>query len=337
MLKHFFSFLLLLMVVGCSATKNVNPQKPSEPVYTLIYVIHGDANYTYHINSERYQADKEVVAQAMNMGETAKAGEVLIFHQKPERKRFLFFPKKDRVLYHYKGGELVEKTAYSPIGGGLSKEAELFRNIRSESSKRMMMLYFGHEIPSDSSLVYHRSQPQQVFDIESFTEDMGDFGKKFDLVVLSTCNNGSPFMAQSLIGKTDYLVASPRNLHLSHLHSSKLKMLEKDPSVSTEIIADSIAYDSFQRLTESVRTMVTVGVYNLNKTANYLDAYAEKYEAYLSDIEQETLFKDNTDCTRLSFLGNDKIPDQGTKLYFKPPAFGREANLKTHSPWGCKE
>jgi len=337
MLKYFSVFILLIVFLGCSTTKQTTPKNVVQPAYTLVYVIHGDGNYTYHLNSKKYQADEEALAQAMSMGESAKTGEVLIFHQKPERKRLLFFPKKDRVFYHYNGGELVEKTVYSPIDGGLEKESDLFARVKSGSSKRAVLLYYGHEIPSDSSLVYHRSQPGQNFDINTFADDVGDFRKKFDLVILSTCNNGSPAMAKALTGKADLMVASPRNLHLSHLQSSKLNMLEEDPAVATELLADSIAVHSFDRLSGMVQTMVTVGVYNLKKTSDYLDGYAKKYEAYLSDRKQETLFTDNSDCNTLPFIGNEKISDEGTKLYFKPAAFGREARLKYHSAWGCKQ
>lgn len=337
MLKHLLVSLPFLFIFGCSVSEKTVQEKPSSPNYTLLYIIHADANYTYHMDSKRLSADQEALKEAVTVAEKSRNGEVFIFHQKEESKRFFFFPKKDRVWYHYKGGELLDKGKYSPNGGGLAKEAALFREKRTEGVQKKIMFYYGHEIPADSSLIYHQSSPNQHFDTGIFASDVSLFGNKpFDLMVLSTCNNGNPLMAHKLSGKTNYMVASPRNLHLSYMKSEKISMIEQDPEVSNEAIADSIAKSSFIDLSGSLQTMVTVGVYNLKEIESYISEYSSRYENHLKKIEQKTLFRDNQDCNMLDIFEKDKLNENGAYLYYKSPAFGREAGEESHSVWGCK-
>ena len=313
----------------------VQQQNPIDVQYSAIYMIHADANYTYHQDGNRLQADEQILEEAISIAKDADHGEVFIFHQKPERKRFLFFPKKDRVWYHFRGGELVGKGVYSPEGGGFSAEAKIY-NQKSASEGRKLFFYFGHEVPSQASFIYHKSEPDHDFNTEIFTDTITQFESSFDLVLLSTCNNGNPLMAASLMGKADYLVASPRNLHLSYLDTQALSLLEDQPSVPTEVLADSIAQKSFNRLSSELQTLVTVGVYNLDVVGNYIKSYSDRYVDHLKIIQQESLFTDNVDCAELDIFAENKIPENGATLYFSPPAFGRQANLTSHSAWGCK-
>jgi len=326
----------LILLTGCSTVDIVTETKITDVEYTAVYMIHGDANYTYHINGDRLQADEEVVEEAIARGKASASGEVFIFHQKPERKRFLFFSKKDRVWYHYRGGELVGKGNYSPQGGGFKAEAKLYEQMAGEGGRKMFF-YFGHEVPSKSSFAYHNSQPELTFNTEIFTEDISLFEDLFDIVLLSTCNNGNLLMAAALAGKSKYLIASPRNLHLSYIDTQSLQLLEENPSVSNKILADSIAQRSFNRLSSQLQTLVTVGVYDLDVIKNYIDSFADDYGRYLQKIEQETLFSDNTDCRKLDIFTDQDIPEKGITLLFSPPAFGREAGLESHSAWGCKQ
>ncbi|MEQ8524869.1 hypothetical protein [Gracilimonas sp.] len=333
------SLFLLVFLTGCSASEVVTKMDhQSNPDYTAVYIIHADANYTFHMNGKRYQADQEILSEAKAVGESARSGEVFIFHQQPERKRFLFFPGKDRVWYHYKGGELVGKGQYSPTGGGFSKEADLYRQMTGNSNTgRKLFFYFGHEMPSKASFAYHHSQPEHTFNTEVFANDISGFEDKFDLMVLSTCNNGNPLTVERLTGKTEYLVASPRNLHLSYLDTHSLNLLETLSDVSTKSLADSIARHSLERLSEQLQTMVTVGVYEMDVVEEYMGPYADSYANYLGSVQQKSLFTDNADCNTLEIFEGQRIPEKGAKIYFSSTAFGREAGLEHHSAWGCKE
>lgn len=335
--SSFHLFVLSLWVLsGCSATEyTLRPESAVE--YRLIYLIHGDASYRYHMRGEDHQADEKVLEEALELAARARQGEVFIFHQKPEKARFLFFPGKDRKWYHFVNGKLVGESAYSSASGGLSKEASIYRRHKTGKEVRTVFQYFGHEIPTSSFTAYHRSQPGLNFDTEIFSRDLSLFEDRFALTMLSTCNNGNPLMAARLMEQTRYLVASPRNLHLSHLDTQQLLLLEEQQDISTHALADSVARHSFQRLSAALQTMVTIGVYDLQAAASYLPGLANRYEQHLENIQQRTLFEDNTDCASLPVFGDAPLPEEGTHLYFQPPAFGREAGLTTHSSWGCKK
>lgn len=325
-----------MMLAGCSATQQSVENTSQQIQYSLIYVIHGDANYTYHRDGNLRKANLDALNRAIETAKQAKHGEVFIFHQKPERKLLFLFPKKDRLMYHFRNGELVGGESYSSIEGGLKAEANLYNRQKDEQSGRSFFLYFGHEIPSGSPyFVYHQSQPYLRFNTKIFTEDLSLFQNHFNMVVLSTCNNGNPLMIQDLSGKADYLVASPQNLHLAHLLDSPLLELETNPDISTSNLANSLAKKSFERLAEFLQTMVTVGVYDLNKIQPQIRSIAQTYRTHLSTIKQRSLFVDNVDCQTLPEYSKP-LPAEGITLYYQPPAFGIQSAQTSHSGWGCR-
>lgn len=337
MYRYFLAYALLLFFAGCSATQQSVDEEQTEVRYSLIYVIHGDANYTYHRNGNLRKADLDALNRAIDTAKQAKDGEVFIFHQKPERKPLFLFPKKDRVMYYFRNGELVGGETYSPILGGLQAEANLYNKYKTKTSDRSIFLYFGHEIPSKAlNLVYHQSQPYVRLSTEIFANDLPRFENHFNLVVLSTCNNGNPLMIQELSGIAETLVASPQNLHLSHLTDSSLHQLESNPEISTEELANSIAKQSFERLSEFLQTMVTVGVYDLGEIRPQIRSLAQAYRSYLDTIQQNSLFVDNVDCRTIPEF-RQTLPQSGVTLYFQPPAFGSESGVTSHSGWGCKQ
>lgn len=329
---------LLLLLAGCSLTRVSTDGLPGPaPDYRLIYFIHGDANYTYHLNGQARQADEEALREAKRVAEQAHRGEVFIFHQKEETRNFLFFPNKDRVMYHYKNGRLLNRRSYSPEGAGLVREAGLYHRFRSptDSLSRQVVFYFGHEIPAEKELTYHRTNKQPYFNIQTFGQDLRLFSDRTDLTVLSTCNNGNPLMAETLRGFSETMVASPRNLHLSHLSSAPVLQLEADPEITGRELAVHIADSSFRKLDSYLQTMVTVGVYDLEETGDSLSEASSRYLNHLKSFRSESLFEDNADCADLPGI-REFIPVNGTKLWYKAPAFGPDARKDSHSAWGCR-
>lgn len=329
--------LAAVLLYGCSSTQQAVEESPPEVRYSLVYVIHADANYTYHLDGNRRKANLDVLNKAIETGRKAKHGEVFIFHQKPESKLLFLIPKKDRDFYHFRNGELVGGRNYSPKNGGLRAEAEIYNQNRSESADRHVFLYFGHEIPVGKPyFVYHGSRPYNLFNTEIFSNDLRLFDERFELTVLSTCNNGNPLMVEALTGATDYLVASPQNLHLSHLSDQPLRQLETDPHIPTEQLANDIAKKSFERLSSFLQTAVTVAVYSLDETKSYITSLARDYQNHLKNIYQNSLFVNNQDCKTLPEF-EDYLPHDGVTLYYKPPEFGRNSSATEHSGWGCKK
>ncbi|WP_234570568.1 clostripain-related cysteine peptidase [Rhodohalobacter sp. 614A] len=331
-------FLLAAFVLffGCSSSQQMVDESTREVQYSLVYVVHADANYTYHLNGKRRKADLDVLNKAIKTGQNAKHGEVFIFHQKPERKLLFLIPQKDRDYYHFRNGELVGGGNYSPKNGGLKAEAEIVTKSLAESSNKNIFLYFGHEIPVGKPyFVYHSSSPYNLLNTEIFSNDLGLFGDTFDVTVLSTCNNGNPVMVESLSGITNYLVASPQNLHLSHLSDQPLRQLETNPDVPASELAQQIAEESYKKLASFLQTEVTVAVYDMGQTENYISSLARGYQSHLEKIYQNSLFVNNQDCKNLPELDHP-LPNSGVTLYHKPPSFGRNSTDGSHSGWGCK-
>jgi|TARA_R110001599_G_scaffold24835_5_gene89465 hypothetical protein len=324
---------------GCSSSNNVFPDSPpdiSDIDYSLVYIIHGDANYLYHQEGVQYNADKEALSNAIDIARNAASGEVFIFHQKPERKILWLFPKKDRRFYHFRNGKLVTEGNFSPKDGGFSKEIELYNSRSVKSNVRSMFFYFGHEIPTFSDQKYHSTEPGLAFDTQIFGDDLSRFNSQFDLTVLSTCNNANPYLINELKHTTDFVVASPQNLHLSYLSLDQLKLLEQDQQTETKELALAIAKDSFEKLSSYLQTMVTVGVYDLSQIKEYSGELASKYNLYLEDVFAKPRFTDNVDCSSIASL-QPLLDSTGVHIFFKSAAFGRKSTLTKHSGWGCKE
>ncbi len=335
------SFLFAGLLLGaCSRTtvEYVVHDVPEQPArYSVVYIVHADANYLYHENGKPRYADLEALKDAFNFAEQAVSGEVFVFHQKPEVKQFFVIPQKDRDMFYFRKGKLVRHQTYSPRDGGFTREAELYHQYSSvRESSPSALLYFGHEVPSYPSATYHRSMKGTLFDTGVFAEGVSLFDNKVDLVMVSTCNNGNPMMMSKLDDRAGVVVASPQNLHLSYLESARLDLLEKRPDIPIIGVADSIATNSFEALTERTQTAVTVSVYDLNEMDFSLNGFESRYERYLNELPLSAYFRENTDCRNVELFDEDLF-SKGLKSYYRPPAFGRMARVKDHSGWGCKE
>lgn len=336
MRSAFFFSILFLISVSCSSTHDLATVNSQKVDYSLIFVVHADANYLYHENGKAQKVNQEALRQAQEVAKAAKHGEVFIFHQKPERKAFLFFPKKDRQYYQYRNGVLVAKENYSPENGGLTKESEIYTTLSANSpSQKTYFTYFGHEIPTFPGRTYHHSSADAEFNSTIFADQLRDFSSNIALTILSTCNNGNPLMMNSLKEVTDVVIASPQNLHLSYLSADKFNLLESDPTIETSSLADSIAADSFAELS-SLQTMVTVAIYDLDEISDYVTSFNESYQEHLRFVEAKPLFTNNEDCKNIGGL-ESTLSTKGVKTFYKPAAFGRKARNATHSGWGCKE
>ncbi len=353
-MKTFFGYkislpLLFFLLFGCRTSQL--PTKPFSnqiPVhYTFIYLIHGDANYLYH-NREGIplQADKQVLEEAKRIAENAENGEVFIFHLKPETQIFWIFPRKDRHFLYYRNGKLIYEKNYSPHSKKqpFVTEAKLYRYFhqgkQKDSSGEKILLYFGHEIPTRTGMAYFQSRPNAQFNTALFAKGLDKFlpseTEQFDLTVLSTCANGTPKMVHALAPTTDYLLASPQNLHLSHIDTKALQLMDKPGEISDAKLASKIATDTYKRLSSFLQTVISLSVYHTDEMNEYLPELAKRYEAYLKQHSYATPSVQNIDCNRLPFF-NSKKAATGVKVWYRPPQFGRKAGNENHSGWGCKQ
>ncbi|NGP75663.1 hypothetical protein G3570_03405 [Balneolaceae bacterium YR4-1] len=158
----------------------------------------------------------------------------------------------------------------------------------------------------------------------------------FDLVILSTCNNGNPEIASHLITFTDHLLASPpkKNLHLSHIDSDRMAILEEDSQPSSEQLAWSMAEQTYRRLAATIQTTITLALYDLGLVDSGIN---ELHTATLAQEQsaQTHLIQNKVGCAQFTFFDAEKYR-AGVKTWYKPARFGRGGKLESHSGWGCE-
>jgi hypothetical protein len=334
---------------GCSTTSELFRAPPKDEAvnvdYSLIYYIHADADYLYYnAAGNPVMANSQILETALSIAEEAKSGEVFIFYQRPEKKFLGLFPRRSSQLYHYINGELNGHLRYRHPDRDesfLTTEARIYNQYRSHSGnedQRNYFLYFGHQIPDDYGNKYHRTLPDIAVNTTSFSAGIQKFlvtdEQRLNLIVLSTCNNGTPVMAEHLMPFSDVLLAAPQNLHLSHIDSKSLNLMESNPGISSIQIAYSMADQTFQRLQNEIQTTITLTVYDLEMVQEYknvLHDFSTKYEA-LGSMQH---FSDHVDCNLVEFF-DDQTFRKGVKTWHNPARFGRIPLASSHSGWGCK-
>lgn len=334
---------------GCSHTSElfkVDPADETENIdYSVIYYIHADSGYLYHdAGGKPVQGNKEVLADALQVAGKAESGEVFIFYQRPGKKILGLFPRRTSRLYHYAKGELTSQVNYRHSDRNedfLTTEARLFDAYRigtREENQRSYFLFFGHEIPDTEGKKYHQTLPGISVNTRSFSAGIQKFlptdNQRFNLVVLSSCNNGTPVMAEHLMPFSDVLLASPQNLHLSHIDSEPLGLLEINPGITSVQLAHSMAEQTYRLLESEIHTTITLTVYDLAtvlKYKNELHAFTMAYEA----LGSKQHFSDNVDCSQTALFDVDRF-GKGLKTWYRPAKFGRKSLTSTYSGWGCK-
>lgn len=338
----------MAFAAGCNTVKTVSEHSAGASVenidYTVITYIHGDSDYLFHDKSgQSVKADDNALLKVQNSAQKAENGEYFIFHKKKKKKFLGIFPRRNSQLFHYRNSELVSLISYRSESKNepfLKTEFKIFRDLKPQqpsAAKKTIFLFFGHEIPLFPGDTYHRSLPGIDVHTESFADGIQKFipeGDQFDLVAFSTCNNGSPAMIHQLQNVSDFLLASPQNLHLSHLDTEQLSLLETEPGITSGQLAGAIAENTFNRLTETVQTAVTLSVYDVENVKSYINKLHVQTDNFI-DQENPNLYRDNIDCSKLPFFDSKRFKSGVTTL-FRPAAFGRDAGDSEHSGWGCK-
>ncbi len=327
-------YLFLILFISLTAF-NASIQG-AEKSFSIIFIIHGDADYLYHDTSgTSYYADKEVLDQAFNVAEELDNAEVFIFHQGPAS-RFLFFPQDDSHFYYFKNGERVKEDAYRrhKYDSSFSEELKLYEKFRDRDKDGIkILLYYGHEIPEGNSInQYNITHPEISFNDSLFAKAVKGFsaGTEFDLVVLSTCNNGTPEMIHLLSPFTKFIIASPENLHLSQMNSSILKDLNLK-NYEPYSFARTFAENAFNILKKNTLTVITISLYDTDSTKPYLRSLSKKLRK-----QQETAALNNCDCSKIGSYRKQGM-ETGVTVFYKPPVFGKNKNKTVHSGWGCKQ
>lgn len=339
--------LAVFLLVGCSSTAPLSAEEDAagdkaRPAHTLIYVIHGDGGYLYHENGTARRADRKALKEAKLVAEHAPGAEVFIFHQRPERRFLGLFARSDGTFYHYRAGEQVEKKAYrrDPSGTGLSREAALYRERRHPEAASRALLYYGHEVEEEGGERYHGSHPVHAFGLSELVGGLKQFGAEedpFDLLVLSTCNNGTPGTLHALASLARYVIAAPGDLHLSYIDSHPLHRLGQTEE-GIERVAQHLARWAFERLSARTETAVTLALYDTERLQPFLARALPAYEATRARLPEERAsgLVEYVDCRDEAMPGL-QAEHAGVERWYRPPAFGAQSQKEVHSGWACPQ
>ncbi len=324
---------LLLLAVSCRTVDPALAPLAGPLRYSLVFVIHGDANYLFHDEGGRpREADQVALEKARAVARANPEAEVFVFHQHDRRG----VVRENGTVELYRNAAMISKTGYRRDSGGMQAEIALYRRLAGAgdgADVRRVFLYFGHQVPELPQPGYHASIPRAAFGLRSLADGIEGFlpaGSRFDLAVLSTCNNGTPTAVTALAPRARYLVASPADLHLSHMATAALHHLERREPTEAGLLADDVARDAFLDLTQRVATIVTVSVYDLDMLAPQVSEATAELEARLAGDRPLEL----CDCAEdpaLAWVARSR----GVTVYYRPPRFGRERDKETHSGLEC--
>jgi hypothetical protein len=310
----------------------------------VVFVIHGDGGYLYHDpDGTKHRADEEALAGAIKVAEQNAQAEVFIFHQKRRKHFLLVFPRRDGEFYYYRNGRLLAQESYWRDHGQsrFDPEVELYYRFRAEERPGpvKLFLYFGHEIAEVGGAGYDASYRNRTFTVHDLADGLKRAtggSTKFDLVVLSTCFNGTPHTISALSPYARYIIASPGNLHRSYFDLRPFEALDaglRDADVSA--FAKECARQSFDRLAKDIQTEITVAVYDVDRVQGFLSSVDSVYDHALATLKADASASvEHCDCAEDSAYVRPGI-SEGVDVLFRPARFGRSAHKESHSGWEC--
>jgi len=320
----------------------LSPRHEENAQATMMFIVHGDGNYLYHDRSgNAHRADEEIVREVQRIGKGSSSAEVFLFHQKPGN-GLLPLPRKNGVFYYFKQGALQQKLSYHRKSG-LQAEVEILHRltcagVHSGERRSLCFFYFGHGISEWQTA----NRTNRILTLSDLTTGLASLGaclrddQKFDLAVLSSCYSGTTAIIGAISPYVRYVVASPENLHLSHFDLS-LFHKEKISDMDAERLAFELASRSFQKLETSTETVVTVAVYDAQKTAGFLQEAAANLAQgppnYSDDDMAGIVYRD---CFEDSTAEWAQV-QYGVTVFYRPPRFGKMRNKLRHSGWDCWE
>jgi Clostripain family len=313
--------------------------------YSMVFIIHGDSDYLYHDpQGNAHRADQEAYLEATRIAERNPQAEVFIFHEIRRKHALLIFPRRDGKFYYYRHGQLLAQESYWRDQGPsrFDPEVTLYNRFLTgeQPQAARLFFYFGHEIPEFGGAGYDASYSQRTFTVPDLADGLKriapDDSSKFDLLVLSTCFNGTPYTITALAPYARTIVASPDNLHLSYFDLQPFEQLDaglREGDVAG--FAKNFAQQAFDRLTEDIQTAVTVAVYNVDSVQGYLHSVDSVYDRALTTVKGQTPGSiKHCDCAEDSAYVLPGM-SEGVEVFYRPSHFGRLKQKLIHSGWEC--
>lgn len=337
------SLLVLPLVLGaCRSVVPVPaPDAQSEPSTAplrqrLVVVVHGDAGYLYHTpDGTAHRADTETLREAFAAARSMPRAEVFVVHKRPHDPLLGLLPRDDGTLYHFRRGRLVRRTTYDQRRRApLAAEAALLRDHRApvpDSTLFTAALYYGHAVPERTRPGYHRSRPGVPLGVKGLARGLGRLSPsddRFDAVVLSTCDGGTPHTIAALAPQARSVLAAPGDLHLSFIDADLLSTVAD--VTSPEEWTHRFAERAFGRLTGRVATAVTLATYDADRTAPAARRLADRVRP---DTSTAPTGARHIDCRRALGVPVDTA---GVRVWHRPARFGPRADRATHSGWACR-
>jgi hypothetical protein len=345
------SAALVLFLFSCSsippAQRETIPdgELPHSVRYSMVFIIHGDGDYLYHDSQgNALRADEKTLSGVKKVASRNREAEVFIFHQIKSKRSLFVFPRRDGKMYYYRHGRIRAQESYRRGKGQLrfDSEVKLFHQFRAEGQSEpiQMFFYYGHEIPETDGTGYDVSNSRRRFTIHDLADGLNYFihdSTKFDLLVLSTCFNGTPHTIATLSPYARTIVASPDNLHLSYFSLYPLEYL--DINLRTDDMAGfakDYARQSFESLKQDIQTTITVAVYDVDRVQGYVRGVDSLYAQTLTaPVGGRPGIFEYIDCADDSAYVRPGM-NEGVDIFYRPPRFGRLQNKLYHSGWGCR-
>lgn len=334
---------ILTAVGGCRSVVPVPPsaEDGGEPASTeplrqrIVVLVHGDASYLYHdSDGTAHQADEETLREAFAAARAMPQAEVFVFHQRPRDSFLGLIPRDDGTVYHFRHGRLVHRATYDQTRTEpFAAEARLLRTHRTaapDSSLFTAALYYGHAVPKRARPGYHRSRPAVPFGVDRLARGLGrlTIGRsRFDAVVLSTCDGGTPRTLAALAPHARFVLASPGDLHLSFVDADLLAEVARVTNGAEW--TQNLAERAFGRLTGRTTTAVTLATYDVDRAASSARRMAARVRP---DTTVAPTGGAHVDCRDM--LG-PFVDTTGVRSWYRPPQFGPRADRESHSGWGC--
>ncbi len=351
--RSFVYIAFIVLLSSCSADLSLQheTQLTGESLqavqYSMVFIIHGDGDYVYHdTTGNEYNADEVTVEKAKAIAMQNPHAEVFIIHQKPKRHFLFIFPLKDGEFYYYRNGQLIVNESYwrDQEQSSFKNEFEYYRRFRADSKNEMVniFLYFGHEIPELGGMGYDASYPERAFTVHNLANWMKDLtgvSSRFDIIVLSTCYGGTPYTIGTLGTFSQYIIASPENLHLSYFDLTLLERLELSLNYDdVQTFTKRFAQQAFERLTDEIQTAVSIVVYDVDQVKDYHQSIYKNYENTLRAIRGDSRFypaaAEHCDCRDIPDFDLPSI-SAGVDVLYRPARFGKAKNKQYHSGWEC--